>query len=501
MLPLIVYYFILFLVCWMVLWYIKLLWKPAGFPPGPSGVLSFLALNKQNEPFLSKAMQKLSAEYGPVIGLILLHRKFICVSSRQAAVDALSNTELLGRPKSFDFNLRTKGLIRGVLMTDGDLWKEQRRFTIKHLKDVGVGKSSLEGMILDEIREMISDLKNVVDSSNDGVIKLDNVFTTAVLNILWVMVSSRRFERGDPKMDELASCMHGFMRFSNGGPTWLSLIPILRFIIPELSGYNKLMGYIRPIRSYVEEEVAEHQRTRQADSPRDFIDLYLEKLDEEKSRNNSTFDEEQLLATIFDIFVAGSETTSHTLGFSLLFMIFHPKIQKKVQDEIDEILQGRAPSLADRGRLPYTEATLQEIQRLGVVAPVTIPHVAEKDTKCQGYVIPKKAVVFINLWAINNDPEIWPEPTKFLPERHLNDAGEFVKSEKMLNFSLGKRSCIGETLARNSLFLFFTSFMQHFHFEFPNHRDMDYELPSLEPIPGLTLAPRPCFARVIKRSV
>jgi cytochrome P450 len=54
-------------------------------------------------------------------------------------------------------------------------------------------------------------------------------------------------------------------------------------------------------------------------------------------------------------------------------------------------------------------------------------------------IIIQKAVVFINLWAINNDPEIWPEPTKFLPERHLNDAGEFVKSEKMLNFSLGNR--------------------------------------------------------------
>lgn len=60
--------------------------------------------------------------------------------------------------------------------------------------------------------------------------------------------------------------------------------------------------------------------------------------------------EEQLLGTIFDIFVAGSETTSHTLGFALLFMIFHPQIQTKVQQEIDEILQGRQPSLADRGR-------------------------------------------------------------------------------------------------------------------------------------------------------
>lgn len=81
---------------------------------------------------------------------------------------------------------------------------------------------------------------------------MDNLFTTAVINILWIMVSSTRFERGDPKMEKLASCMNGFMRFSDGGPTMLSLIPPLRFIVPELSGYNSLMGFIAPIRSYVE---------------------------------------------------------------------------------------------------------------------------------------------------------------------------------------------------------------------------------------------------------
>lgn len=503
MLMLIGYCLVLSVFGWLIFWYINLICTPADFPPGPPGVLSFLTLRMQNEPFLSKAIQKLSKEYGPVIGLILLHRKFICISGRQAAVDALHNPLLLGRPKSFDFRLRTKGLCRGVLMTDGELWKEQRRFTVKHLKDVGIGKSFHEGTILDEITHVVSEIKNVVDSSNGGNIKLENLFTTAVINILWIMVAGTRFQRGDPKMEKLAYCVNGFMRFSDGGPTVLSFMPPLRFIVPELSGYNRLMGFIAPIRSYVKEEITEHRRTRQPDSPRDFIDLYLEKLDDNKSSENSTFDEEQLLGTIFDIFVAGSETTSHTLGFALLFMIFHPQIQTKVQQEIDEILQGRQPSLADRGRLPYTEATLQEIQRLGLVAPLTIPHVAQENTKCQGYAIPKDSVVFINLWAINNDPDIWPEPKKFLPERHLNAAGNCVKSELMFNFGLGKRSCIGETLARCSLFLFFTCIMQHFRFESPNINDeffVDEALrPSLEPIPGLSLAPRPCIARVSKR--
>lgn len=60
--------------------------------------------------------------------------------------------------------------------------------------------------------------------------------------------------------------------------------------------------------------------------------------------------EEQLLGIIFDVFVAGSETTSHTLGFALLYMIMHQDVQRKVQEELDQTLHGRSPSLADRGR-------------------------------------------------------------------------------------------------------------------------------------------------------
>ena len=121
--------------------------------------------------------------------------------------------------------------------------------------------------------------------------------------------------------------------------------------------------------------MAEHKKTRQSNAPRDFIDVYLEKLDTIKDAENSPFDgieiinkvlewnvhifkqslligctEEQLLGIIFDILVAGSETTSHTLGFALLYMIFHPDVQRKVQEEIDQTLQGRPPSFTDKGK-------------------------------------------------------------------------------------------------------------------------------------------------------
>ena len=162
-------------------------------------------------------------------------------------------------------------------MTDGSLWKEQRRFTIRHLRDLGFGKSSVEVFMLDEIHDLVQDIsvryirlsyrslksdnspthlliafQTAIDSSKDGNILLDDVFTTAVLNILWVIVASTRFKRGDPQMEHLSNCMNGFMRHSNGGPNVLGVFPLLRYVAPELTGYNKLLGFIQPLRSYIE---------------------------------------------------------------------------------------------------------------------------------------------------------------------------------------------------------------------------------------------------------
>lgn len=94
--------------------------------------------------------------------------------------------------------------------------------------------------------------QHTIDSSVDGNIYLDDVFTTSVINILWVMVANTRFARGDPRMDHLTSCMNGFIRNSNGGPSMLTFWPFLRYIAPRLSGYDNLIQHVGPLRAYIE---------------------------------------------------------------------------------------------------------------------------------------------------------------------------------------------------------------------------------------------------------
>ncbi|XP_014679542.1 PREDICTED: cytochrome P450 2D14-like [Priapulus caudatus] len=89
------------------------------------------------------------------------------------------------------------------------------------------------------------------------------------------------------------------------------------------------------------------------------------------------------------------------------------------------------------------------------------------DIKLEGYSIPARAMVIANFTAILNDPKYFPEPEMFSPERHLDAEGKFVKIEAVIPFSIGRRACPGEALARMELFLFFTSILQNYDISLP----------------------------------
>ncbi|KAJ8362070.1 hypothetical protein AAFF_G00398200 [Aldrovandia affinis] len=218
--------------------------------------------------------------------------------------------------------------------------------------------------------------------------------------------------------------------------------------------------------------VKEHKDDWDPSAPRDYIDCFLSEMEKWKDDKDAGFDEENLCICTLDLFVAGTETTSTTLNWGLLYMINYPDLQEKVQVEIDHVIgQSRPPCMADRANMPFTDAVIHEIQRMGNILPLNVGRMTIKDTKLGEYVIPKTE---------------WETPHTFNPGHFLDAEGNFRRREAFMPFSAGKRVCLGEQLARMELFLFFTALLQRFTFSPPPGVEL-----SLEFRLGITHCPKP----------
>uniref|UniRef100_A0A8C0TKJ6 Steroid 17-alpha-hydroxylase/17,20 lyase n=1 Tax=Canis lupus familiaris TaxID=9615 RepID=A0A8C0TKJ6_CANLF len=158
------------------------------------------------------------------------------------------------------------------------------------------------------------------------------------------------------------------------------------------------------------------------------------------------------------------------------------KLQKKIQEEIDQNVGfGRIPTMSDRSKLILLEATIREVLRIRPAAPMLIPHKAIVDSSIGEFAVDKGTSVIINLWALHHNEKEWYRPDQFMPERFLDATKSQLISPSLsyLPFGAGPRSCVGEILARQELFLVMAWLLQRFDLEAPD----DGQLPSLEGIP------------------
>ncbi|XP_048108790.1 cytochrome P450 2J6-like isoform X2 [Alosa alosa] len=258
--------------------------------------------------------------------------------------------------------------------------------------------------------------------------------------------------------------------------------------IEELDGPHQTVRNIYDhVKVFLREEIEQHKKDWEPSEPRDYIDCYLNEIEKSKENAAAGFTEDNLIMCSLDLFVAGSETTSTTLRWSFLYMAKYPEVQEKVQAEIDRVIgQSRLPTMADRADMPYTDAVIHEIQRIGNIAPLGLPRYTTKDVQLGDYLIPKGTEIIANLTSVMFDKEEWETPHTFNPGHFLNKEGKFVKNPAFIPFSAGKRVCLGESLAKMELFLFFTSFLQRYTFSMPAGVKpvMDFRF-------GITLAPQP----------
>ena len=142
---------------------------------------------------------------------------------------------------------------------------------------------------------------------------------------------------------------------------------------------------------------------------------------------------------IQDLFIAGTETVTTTLKWTLLFMAIHTDIQSKVQSELDHVVgKSRRPNVKDRAHLPYTEATLMECQRRGNIALFSVPRCTTQETTLNGFTIPQGTWVFINRWGMHMSERYWTNPDRFDPTRFLSKTNTVLQPEAFVPFGVGE---------------------------------------------------------------
>lgn len=135
-------------------------------------------------------------------------------------------------------------------------------------------------------------------------------------------------------------------------------------------------------------------------------------------------------------------------------MTLFPEVQRKAQEEIDQVLGGRLPTVADRGKLPYVDAIVKEVLRWHPVAPMGIPHMSVEDDMWHGFYIPKGSLIMPNIWALTHDSEVYHDPMVFKPERFLKiDGIEPEMDPHAIVFGFGRRVCPGRFLADVTVYL------------------------------------------------
>nr|XP_033330748.1 methyl farnesoate epoxidase-like [Megalopta genalis] len=462
-------------------------------PPGPLGLpivgnLFDIAKLVRREKISANIWNQLAEKYGPVFSVKLgIQEPTIIVSGIDAITEMLNKPEFDGRPNGFMFKYRCGGTPHGILFTDSGIWHSQRRFALRTLRQFGFGKYSMEYIL----QQDASALTNMIIqlTANGTPINIGSLICIAVVSHIWFLLEGTKFEVGKetPQLKEAISVLKDLLRTGNISGGIVNHFPFLRHIFPHLTGYRLFEERQSRINKFFLEVISRHKDNKLFGECTNFIDSYLEEIDAQKKKSPYTsFTEKQLQFVLKDLFTASIDTTDNMIGFVIAYLVVHPHVQLKIQDEIDKVIGSDvSPSLNDKNRLPYLNAVLVEVSRLANVTPTSLPHRALSDSNLLGFEIKRNSTLLANFRSIHLDKEHWGDPEVFRPERFINKEGQFVDDPWVMPFGTGRRKCLGEVVAKNTVFLFVACLLQKLNFSVPE----DHPEIGLHGIDGIITSP------------
>ncbi|KAI0525104.1 hypothetical protein KFK09_004495 [Dendrobium nobile] len=438
---------------------------PPGPPPLPI-IGNLLSIGKI--PHLS--LHLLSQKYGPLIQLRLGQIPTILISDADNASEILKSQDHIfcNRKELATLKRLSYGCKNIAFSQYNDNWKQLRRLGTQEVFSPNKVISFESG----RTEEVDILLKTISAASSGGSrpINMREILICFFNNVIYREVFGKRISvDGECWISPIQNMLRELLMLMNHDFGAADLFPSMGWIDLLTGWRGKLDNVFKKMDSFFEESIKERLLAIERDGRHQvyFLDTLLN-LQNTKDGASLSFD--QIKAILLDIIIAGTETSAATIEWAMTNLIRNPVIFNNAQEEVRRVVAGKEKvRVSDLQHLHYLKLVIKETLRLHPPVPLPSPRESMKDTKINGYDIPAKTMVFVNLWSIGRDPKYWKDPELFMPERFENSLINFKGSNfELIPFGGGRRICPGIAFGMANVELCFANLLQVFDWELPN---------------------------------
>ncbi|KAJ7634757.1 cytochrome P450 [Roridomyces roridus] len=465
-------------------------------PPGPRPlplVGNLLDLPKHEQWLV---YQEWSRRYGSdVVHMNVLGTDIVVVNSAQAAA------ALLGQ-KSAIYSDRPRMPMLGELvglgwhfgfMPHGDNWRAHRKLFAQES-----GASAIQGYNEQETKWIKTFLKNLRDDPKEFLMHIQHMASGLALETTFGL-QVQPSGQPDPFIAATKQAVEALTETGLFGTYFVDFLPALKYI-PSWFPYATFRRQAKEWRK--SSDIAAHvpyELLKKNIATNDYVPSIGSKI------LSAGVEEEETVVrqTTAAMFANGSAAVVSALSTFILAMRLYPEVQAKAQKEIDQVVSGRLPDTSDEANLPYITAIVREVGRWQPVVPLAFPHMLSADDTYEGYHLKAGSIVFPNAWAILHDPNVYPEPHIFRPERFLTTDGTLnpdVKDPDAV-WGFGRRACPGRKMGHSTLFGAIAAMLATFDVKPAFDENGKIIVPSGEYGAGMLRYPKAFECRIETRSV
>lgn len=390
-------------------------------------------------------------------------------------------------------NLRLNGpLYDAVSIAEDDQWKRIRSvlspsFTSGRLKE-------MFEIMKSHSANLIRSMKKKADK--DKPLELKEYFGSYSMDVVTSTSFSVDIDSLNNPSDPFVTNIKKMLKFDFLNPLFLA-VAFFPFLGPILEKFE-FSFFPKSVTDFFYaslEKIKSNRKASQQKSRVDFLQLMIDSQKNSGMQQDKSLNDHEILSQSMIFIFAGYETTSSSLTFLAYNLATNPDVMRKLQEEIDITFPDKAPvQYQPLMEMEYLDSVINESLRLYPIAS-RLERVAKASVEINGLVIPKGMVVLVPTWPMHRDPEIWPEPEKFKPERFSKKNKDNIDPYIYMPFGSGPRNCIGMRFALVVIKLAVVEILQRYSFSVCKETEIPFELD----VQGLLAPKRPIQLKLVPR--